>query len=145
MYKIYYGNSLYHHGIKGMRWGIRRYTNPDGTLTDKGRRHYSRQVARLSRLGNRASAADARYEQYKDTFNAIDRVYRSKGPMAYGRWYSSSSTQSQKQYLSQLGRKAMHSTERVKKLMNKLSSELKASDYTLGYDVINEQYNLIKR
>lgn len=30
---------LYHHGIKGMRWGIRRYQNPDGSLTPAGRKH----------------------------------------------------------------------------------------------------------
>ena len=30
---------LYHHGIKGMRWGIRRYQNPDGSLTPTGRKH----------------------------------------------------------------------------------------------------------
>ena len=27
-------NELYHHGIKGQRWGVRRYQNEDGTLTD---------------------------------------------------------------------------------------------------------------
>jgi hypothetical protein len=29
-----------HHGIKGMRWGIRRFQNEDGTLTDEGKKHY---------------------------------------------------------------------------------------------------------
>lgn len=28
---------LAHHGIKGQRWGVRRYQNPDGTLTEKGK------------------------------------------------------------------------------------------------------------
>ena len=31
---------LYHHGIKGQRWGVRRYQNPDGTLTAEGKRRY---------------------------------------------------------------------------------------------------------
>jgi len=31
---------LAHHGVKGMRWGVRNYQNPDGTLTAEGRRRY---------------------------------------------------------------------------------------------------------
>lgn len=31
---------LYHWGIKGQKWGVRRYQNPDGTLTAAGRKRY---------------------------------------------------------------------------------------------------------
>lgn len=33
-------NSLTHHGTKGMRWGIRRYQNKDGSLTAAGKKRY---------------------------------------------------------------------------------------------------------
>ena len=32
---------LEHHGVKGQKWGIRRYQNEDGTLTDEGKKRYS--------------------------------------------------------------------------------------------------------
>lgn len=31
---------LAHHGIKGQKWGVRRFQNPDGSFTDEGRRRY---------------------------------------------------------------------------------------------------------
>ena len=32
-----YSDSLMHHGILGMKWGIRRYQNKDGSLTKQGK------------------------------------------------------------------------------------------------------------
>ena len=36
---------LKHYGILGMKWGVRRYQNKDGTLTEAGKRRYARDVA----------------------------------------------------------------------------------------------------
>lgn len=52
MYSNYfYSPYLYHHGIKGQKWGVRRYQNPDGSLTGVGRNRYGTGLAR--RMGTR--------------------------------------------------------------------------------------------
>lgn len=39
---------LQHHGIIGQRWGVRRYQNPDGSWTAKGRERYGKDVNKLA-------------------------------------------------------------------------------------------------
>ena len=37
-------NELVHYGIKGMKWGVRRYRNKDGTLTPAGKKRYDQDI-----------------------------------------------------------------------------------------------------
>jgi hypothetical protein len=41
-------NYLEHHGILGQKWGIRRYQNPDGSLTNAGKKRYSDEYKELA-------------------------------------------------------------------------------------------------
>jgi len=41
-------NELYHHGILGQKWGIRRYQNPDGTLTNAGKKRLAEKEKTLN-------------------------------------------------------------------------------------------------
>ena len=60
-------NELYHHGVKGMHWGIRRYQNPDGSLTDLGRKKLLKSDGTLNRKGKRKLGKDYQYtDQYKN-------------------------------------------------------------------------------
>lgn len=38
-------NELKHHGTKGMKWGVRRYQNKDGSLTPAGKKRYDRDIS----------------------------------------------------------------------------------------------------
>ena len=40
-------NDLLHSGVKGMKWGIRRYQNKDGSLTNAGKKRYNKEMEKL--------------------------------------------------------------------------------------------------
>lgn len=42
---MYYNDQIWHWGVKGMKWGVRRYQNADGSLTDAGKRRYANDTA----------------------------------------------------------------------------------------------------
>lgn len=46
---------LAHHGVLGMKWGIRRYRNKDGSLTDAGKKRYEKR--KLKPFGEMKDAA----------------------------------------------------------------------------------------
>lgn len=75
----YYSSELYHHGIKGQKWGIRRYQNPDGTYTAAGKERYGatsdRQANRLAKYQEREyNRAKKDYERER----VIDEAYRDR-------------------------------------------------------------------
>lgn len=67
MYNIYlrhaYPNELYHHGIKGQRWGIRRFQNPDGTLTTAGKKRYG--VASMTKTKNAIDSVQNKIQNFE--------------------------------------------------------------------------------
>lgn len=48
MVRVKYSDELYHHGIKGQKWGVRRWQNPDGTLTPEGVKRYGKGEAGIT-------------------------------------------------------------------------------------------------
>ena len=68
-------DELYHHGILGMKWGVRRYQNKDGTLTPAGKRHQDKYDEKIAKSASKALrktySVDYKYKQ--------GRISESKG------------------------------------------------------------------
>lgn len=58
-HEIIPSDALYHHGIKGMRWGIRRFQNKDGSLTPAGQKRRSRLEGELAQLKGKKTRSKA--------------------------------------------------------------------------------------
>lgn len=56
-------NEIYHHGVKGQKWGVRRYQNEDGSLTPLGKRRLGKLIESKAEydkaLNERLKAAEA--------------------------------------------------------------------------------------
>lgn len=68
--------ALQHFGIFGMRWGVRRYQNPDGSLTDEGRLRYSK--ASEEDPDKFVNGSKSVKEMSSDEINAMTRRYNAE-------------------------------------------------------------------
>lgn len=79
-------SELYHYGVKGMRWGIRRYQNKDGSLTPAGEKrlndYKSKESERITKkyqvekLNTKRKLLEIEFEEKNDnfTYNRLTRA-----------------------------------------------------------------------
>ena len=68
-------NFLMHYGIKGQKWGVRRYQHEDGTLTEEGRKRYNQGM--IDTKVHKKEDGNYYYYTTDDKGNTIERKYRT--------------------------------------------------------------------
>ena len=71
-------DELKHYGIKGQKWGIRRFENPDGTLTEEGKKRYYKTQDAAERQQKLNELNERIYEKYEPLYeqNGKDHPYK---------------------------------------------------------------------
>lgn len=74
-------NELMHWGIKGMKWGVRRYQNKDGSLTPAGKKRYDKEMAKLKeeeKIAKNKLRTQAKLNKLDEKHKEIEALKRGK-------------------------------------------------------------------
>lgn len=79
--RVRYSDELYHYGVKGQKWGVRRFQNEDGTLTAEGKKRYKdfkKEIKFQNRRARDAMDQGAFYGGYKQRGEELARKKTAK-------------------------------------------------------------------
>lgn len=74
-------NELTHWGVVGMKWGIRRYQNKDGSLTPAGKKRYNKEMAKLKeeeKIAKNKLKTQAKFDKLEEKRKEVEALKSGK-------------------------------------------------------------------
>ena len=129
---IIQNGELCHYGVKGQRWGVRRYQNPDGTLTDAGKKRNLTTAKKIASVDS---------EIKKDEYAERNEYIRSaRERLRETRNAHEKSVNKLNEYIDELGRNFDRNSEFSKRINTEIEKMHDERVRKYGPDSVNDDY-----